>query len=149
MSSHSFERHISQRISSTIDRPRLLEKLQGVRDHKLTLISAPPGYGKTTLAAQFARQSPHPVAWHTIEERERDVPNLYARAKAVLEAVIQEMAALPPASGYTPGELAGFIAEHLREKVQGDLIYILDDVQHLTGSPPAETWLRTLVSLLP
>ncbi|MCC7448853.1 MAG: tetratricopeptide repeat protein [Anaerolineae bacterium] len=149
MSLHSFERHISQRISSTIDRPRLLEKMQGVLEHKLTLISAPPGYGKTTLAAQFARQSPYPVAWHTIEERERDVPNLYARAKAVLESVIPEMAALPVASGYTSGELAGFIVEHLREKVQGDLIYILDDVQHLTGSPPAETWLRTLVSLLP
>ncbi len=149
MSSLSFDRHISQRISSTIDRPRLLEKLQTVREYKLTLISAPPGYGKTTLAAQFARQSPHPVAWHTIEERERDVPNLYARALTVLEPVVPGMEALPSASGYAPGELAAFIAEHLREKVTDDLIYILDDVQHLTGSPPAEMWLRTLVSLLP
>src|SRR4051794_25570872 len=71
-----------------IDRPRLLAKLQGVFDHKLTLVSAPPGYGKTTLVAQFARQVSIPVAWHTIDERERDVANLHSQCLAALSQIV-------------------------------------------------------------
>jgi hypothetical protein len=33
-------------------RPRLLEQLSGRADHRLTVISAPAGYGKTSLALQ-------------------------------------------------------------------------------------------------
>lgn len=132
-----------------IDRPRLLNKLRSVQDYKLTLISAPPGYGKTTLAAQFVRQSPYPVAWHTIEERERDVTNLHAQSLAALSRIVPSIKkqAVPP--GYAPAELATLIADSLRDEAIGDTIYLMDDVQHLAGSPSAEAWLRTLVALLP
>ncbi len=70
----------SYRGSGVIDRPRRLDKLKRASEHRLTLISAPPGYGKTTLVAQFAHRSPYLVAWHTLEDRERDVPNLYLQS---------------------------------------------------------------------
>jgi ATP/maltotriose-dependent transcriptional regulator MalT/DNA-binding SARP family transcriptional activator len=132
-----------------IDRPRLLEKLQGAADHKLTLVSAPPGYGKTTLVAQFARQTHYPVAWHSIEERERDVPNLYTQAVSVLENIAPGIGKLKPAYGYTPEELATLIAEYVRDNVKRDVFYVLDDVQYLAGATGAEIWLRTLVARLP
>src|SRR5581483_6797043 len=132
-----------------IDRPRLLNKLRSVPDYKLTLISAPPGYGKTTLAAQFARQSPFPVAWHTIEERERDVTNLHAQSLAALSRIVPSIKKQAAPPGYAPAELATLIADTLRDEATGDTIYIMDDVQHLAGSPSAEAWLRTLVALLP
>ena len=142
------ERHVP-RGAGVIDRPRLLSKLQGALEHKLTLISAPPGYGKTTLVAQFARQSPYPVAWHTIEERERDIPNLYNQSLAVLEQVAPGIKELAPPYGYATTELAALIADYLREKLPGDVIYILDDVHRLAGAPAAEAWLRALVALVP
>ena len=37
-----------------LPRPHLLERLESAIDSRLTLISAPPGYGKTTLLAELA-----------------------------------------------------------------------------------------------
>lgn len=136
-------------VSGIIKRPRLLERLQAASRHKLTVICAPPGYGKTTIAAQFARQSTIPVAWHAVEERERDVPNLFNQCLAALGAVIPSIKAVTPVPGHTPAELASLVTDFLRDKVEGDIIYVLDDVHHLSGSPAAESWLRTLVDLVP
>src|SRR5579859_2471903 len=84
----SNRRQIAKTSPIIINRPRLLSKLQGVLDHKLTLISAPPGYGKTTLVAQFVQQVSCPVAWHTIDERERDVPNLHRHCSIALSEIV-------------------------------------------------------------
>ena len=135
--------------SGIINRPRLIDRLQAATEYKLTLISAPPGYGKTTLASQFVRQTRHPVAWQTVEERDRDLPNLYNRCLAALEAIAPGIRRLPSPYGYPPGELAALITDYLRDNVTGDIIYLLDDVQKIAGSLPAEVWLRELVALLP
>ena len=49
--------------SGLIERPRLLEKLRRASDHKLTMICAPPGYGKTTLLAEWAEDEERSVAF--------------------------------------------------------------------------------------
>ncbi|HML20738.1 MAG TPA: tetratricopeptide repeat protein [Aggregatilinea sp.] len=137
-------------FSGVIQRPVLLERLQAVGDHKLTLVCAPPGYGKSTIVAQFAYQSSYVAAWQTIEERDRDVPNLYRQSLAALETVaagIQDLPADPV--GYTPGELSGLIADYVRNAVTDDFVYVLDDIQYLAGAPGAETWLRAMVSMMP
>lgn len=46
-----------------VDRPRLDELLAKVFQHKLALVVAPAGYGKTTAVALWARQQSDPVAW--------------------------------------------------------------------------------------
>lgn len=137
------------RASGVILRPRLLARLRAASEHKLTLVCAPPGYGKTTSAAQFATQSPYPVAWHSIEERERDIPNLYSQCLATLEPVVPGIQHLTPMPGYTPDELATLITNYLRENLTREIIYILDDAHLLAGSPAAELWLYQLVLMLP
>lgn len=132
-----------------IERSRLIEKLKQAVDHRLTLISAPPGYGKTTLANQFMRQSPLPVVWHTIEPGQRDVPILHQRALSVLEPLVPGIQHLPTAYGNPPVELATHIGDYLREYLTGPIFYIIDDAHHLAGSPTAELWLRTLVTQIP
>lgn len=132
-----------------VERPRLLRKLHSILEHKLMIISAPPGYGKTTLVTQFTNQSPYPVLWHLVEERERDLPNLYNHTRQVLRHALPGIDALPEAVNRSPNELAAIVADTLRENLTGPVIYIFDDLQHLAGAYDSETWLRTLIPMLP
>jgi ATP/maltotriose-dependent transcriptional regulator MalT len=131
-----------------LERPRLLKLLEAVTQHRLTLISAPPGYGKSTLAAQFARRSQVPVAWHSIEEHERDYPNLHAHALSALAGLIPGIEHLQDASNASPAELATRLINLLREHIKKPIIYVLDDVHRLNGASGAENWLRALVAQL-
>lgn len=136
-------------VSGVIERPRLLELLARARQHKLTLVCAPPGYGKTTLVAQFAAQVPDAIAWHTLEERERDLPNLFQRALQVLDSVAPGMARLAPLPDMTPAEMAALVADFLRENTSGHTLYILDDIQIISESPAVEYWMQVLLERLP
>jgi LuxR family maltose regulon positive regulatory protein len=56
-----------------VSRPRLIDQLNAAMRRKLTLISAPAGYGKTTLLSEWIFQSrdgltpPLPVAWLSVD----------------------------------------------------------------------------------
>src|SRR3972149_6023799 len=108
----------------TIERPALQEKLRGALTHKLTIVSAPPGYGKTTTVAQFAYGTSYPVAWHAVEERERDVPNLQAHAIQAIRHILPGIEAAVPEQGHTARELAAHIANFLRSSIATDIIYV-------------------------
>jgi LuxR family transcriptional regulator, maltose regulon positive regulatory protein len=57
---------------NAVPRPRLYERLdEGVR-RELTVVSAPAGFGKTTLLADWSRRSEFPVAWVSLDERDDD-----------------------------------------------------------------------------
>lgn len=135
-------------VSGTIERPRLLGKMQAVLEHRLTLITAPPGYGKTTLAAQFAQQLNRPLAWHTVEEWERDVTSLHTACQHALRSIVPDLS--PPVShSRSPNELATALTGELRETLRQHIVFVLDDLQNLAGSPSAESWLRAFVTYLP
>ena len=98
VSSTSENNVLYPRTDGMIERLRLLQSLTAVFDHKLTIICAPPGYGKTTLTGQFVQQSRRPFAWHTVDERERDLPNLLAHTLTTLERIapgIQKLGSYP------------------------------------------------------
>src|SRR5215212_556135 len=69
-------------------RPRLLGLLEGTSDCKLTLISAPAGYGKTTLLTQWrdTEQAGLPLAWVSLDEQDNDPVRLW---RHVVEALHQ------------------------------------------------------------
>jgi LuxR family maltose regulon positive regulatory protein len=66
-----------------IARPRLVERLDEGLTRKLTLVSAPAGFGKTTLVTSWlhglaAREPPPPVAWLSLDEDD-DAPLRFLR----------------------------------------------------------------------
>ena len=62
--------------SNLVLRPRLLEKLNENWNCKLTLISAPAGFGKTTLLSECVQQCDKKVAWLSLDEGDND-PNRF------------------------------------------------------------------------
>jgi len=62
--------------SGQVGRSRLDARLTAAADHRLTLVVAGAGYGKTTLLRNWP--APLPVAWHTIGPADR-VPGILAR----------------------------------------------------------------------
>ena len=60
--------------SELVPRQRLLERLdQGLRwGQRLTLVSAPAGFGKTTLVTEWVCTGPREVAWISLDEGDND-----------------------------------------------------------------------------
>ena len=59
--------------SELIERPRLLAYLNERPERPFTLISAPAGYGKTTLLAQWLDQTPYQEAWLSLDENDNSL----------------------------------------------------------------------------
>lgn len=63
---------IPQVRAALVPRPRLLARLNDHPDRKLTLVSAPAGFGKTTLIVSWVRELDRPVAWLSLERADDD-----------------------------------------------------------------------------
>jgi ATP/maltotriose-dependent transcriptional regulator MalT/DNA-binding SARP family transcriptional activator len=63
---------IPRRVAGVIQRPRLIDYLHENLGRKLMLVTAPAGYGKTTLLVDFANDVNLPVCWYTLDEGDRD-----------------------------------------------------------------------------
>ncbi len=55
-----------------IPRPHLLAWMKKQAERRLVLISAPPGYGKTTLLSSYITGTGHPVAWFQLDTGDSD-----------------------------------------------------------------------------
>lgn len=58
--------------ASIVSRERLLARLNEGLERKLTLLSAPPGSGKTTLASEWLAARTEPVAWVSLDKGDDD-----------------------------------------------------------------------------
>ena len=58
--------------SNRVTRPRLFEQIHRGLDKALILISAPAGYGKTTLVSSWLRETGVPSTWLSLDEDDND-----------------------------------------------------------------------------
>ena len=73
-----------------VSRPRLIERLDQGTERKLTLVSAPAGFGKTTLLAEWVAgtaASDRPAAWVSLDQSDNDPALFWAYFVAALQTV--------------------------------------------------------------
>ena len=76
-----------------VPRPYLCERLNAGTNRKLTLISAPAGFGKTTLLSEWADQSGLPVAWLSLDAGDNDPVRFISYGVAALQIVHADLGA--------------------------------------------------------
>ena len=68
-------------------RPRLIEGLNEGLQRKLTLISAPAGFGKTTLVSEWVNGCEGPAVWLSLDEGDNDPTRFLAYLVAALQTI--------------------------------------------------------------
>jgi LuxR family maltose regulon positive regulatory protein len=132
--------HIPPPRPDLVPRPRLHQRLsEGLRPgHRLTLISAPAGFGKTTLLSAWAQSLQQPVSWLSLDEaddeRYRFLTYLVAALQKTDDAVGQAMQDLWEAPERLPidGLMTGLINSIAAAPTP--IVLILDDYQAI-GQP--------------
>jgi LuxR family maltose regulon positive regulatory protein len=128
-------------------RPQILERLDETLTHRLTLVSAPAGAGKTTAVsawAQSAHRQGRTFGWLSLDEGD----NTPERFLDYLLACLEEGGMLADTGETTTFDQA--LAELIRELValRREVILILDDYHHIQN-PPIHTALQYLVDHAP
>lgn len=89
--------------SRVILRPRLLQKLNQGLECGFVLISAPAGYGKSTLLTTWASRLESPPLWYSLDERDNDPSRFFNYLAAALRPVAPEIDnRLNPIPGLNP-----------------------------------------------
>jgi len=79
--------YVPQPRPDLVQRTHLIERLNKGINHKLTLISAPPGFGKTTLLSEWISQSEIPVAWISLDKGDNDSVHFIHYLVAALQTI--------------------------------------------------------------
>ncbi len=136
-------------IAGSIVRPRLLEKLDQVLQKPVALISAPAGFGKTTLLAQWLERCPLPNAWLQLDENDNDIPAFLSGVVASLRQLfpdcLQKTADLLHAQGTVPLAIwkSALIAD-LELLEDTPFVLSLDDY-HLVRNPSIDLLLADIL----
>ncbi|GAA2555110.1 LuxR C-terminal-related transcriptional regulator [Pseudonocardia hydrocarbonoxydans] len=128
-------------------RARLLDALDAGGPGQVTVVSAPAGFGKTQLLAEWVATRPEPVAWVSLDEDDNDDRRFWAAVLTALGSHTEPGSAvhrlvIPPRPGRDPEFLAAVAG--LPDALPEPVLLVLDDVHELTA-PAAVHGLAALV----
>jgi LuxR family maltose regulon positive regulatory protein len=112
------------RRSGLVARPWLVERLDGTleRGHRLALVSAPAGFGKTTLVAEWATAHER-VGWLSLDDGDNALPRFLAHLWAALPGI---RVAPPAADVPTTAALTALVNDYASQP-DAPSVLVLDD----------------------
>ena len=122
--------------NNLVHRSHLIDRIEKGIEYGFVLVSAPPGYGKTTLVADWAHHSKTPVAWLSLDAYDND-PLIFSRyIKQLLDKTFfstnHSQLNLPSeidSNGNYPATLAALINNFSESTT--DFTLILDDYHNI------------------
>ncbi len=135
-----------------VPRPRLTERLNEGLHRKLTLISTPAGFGKTTLISEWLAGCERPVAWLSLDEGDNDPTRFLAYLVAALQTIAANIGegVLGMLRSPQPPPTEAILTALLNEidTVPDDFVLVLDDY-HVVDAKPADDALSFLLEHQP
>jgi LuxR family maltose regulon positive regulatory protein len=135
-----------------VPRPRLMVSLQAGSLRRLTLLSAPAGFGKTTLLGEWVAECQLPVAWLSLDEGDNDPARFWSHFVAALQTVAPNIGedALGALQSPQSPSIESILTSLLNEiaAIPNDFLLVLDDY-HAFDSRPIDAALALLIERLP
>ena len=135
-----------------VRRPRLIARLNGGLDRKLTVLSAPAGFGKTTLLSDWIAGCERQAAWLSLDKGDNDPARFLAYLITALQTIEANIGAgvlgalrssqLPPLEAILTALLNDLTA------LSDPFVLILDDY-HVLDAQPVDQALTFLLEHLP
>jgi LuxR family maltose regulon positive regulatory protein len=132
--------HMPRPRAQLVDRAHLIERLQQGAERALTLVSAPAGFGKTTLLAQWLVESGMPAAWLSLGAEDNDPTRFLSYVIAALQALDAEIGTTalgmlrtpqPP----SPEAVLAVLVNDMVDRGGRDFVLVLDDYHVITAEP--------------
>jgi len=122
-----------------LPRARLLDRLNEGRQRLLTLISAPAGYGKSTLASSWVAECDSPSGWVSLDDSDRDLRTFLNYFLAAIQPLSPETtfrteALLAATQLPAAADAARYLLNDLH-KITAPFILVLDDYQNIGETP--------------
>ncbi|HLZ26240.1 MAG TPA: LuxR C-terminal-related transcriptional regulator [Chloroflexota bacterium] len=135
-----------------VPRPRLGERLNGGAELKLTLVSAPAGFGKTTLLAAWLDGFKHAAAWVSLDQSDNHAASFWTYLIAALQTVepVVGASALSLLQSLQPPPIEAILTLLLNElsAISKDVVLVLDDY-HLVDAHDVQEGMVFLLEHLP
>ena len=133
-------------------RPRLIERLNEGLHGKLTLISAPAGFGKSTLVSEWVAGCERPIAWLSLDEGDNDPTRFLIYLVAALQTIAATIGAgvLAALQSPQPPPTELILTTLLNEiaTIPDNFALVLDDY-HIIDAKPVDQALTFLLEHLP
>ncbi len=133
-------------------RPRLIERLNEGLHHKLTLISAPAGFGKTTLVSEWLAGCGRPAAWLSLDEGDSDPTRFLTYFVAALQTLAANIGAgvVEALQSPQPSPTESLLTALLNAitTISDHFVLVLDDY-HVLDAKPVDQALTFLLEHLP
>ena len=140
--------------ASIVSRARLTARMDAGLQRALTLVSAPVGFGKTTLVSEWLAgpAAGIPTAWLSADEDDNDLARFLTYVIAALNGVQEGLgsAALAMLRSHQAPPTRAVLTSLLNDlaSVPGDLIFVLDEYQEI-DSPAVHDAVAFLIANVP
>ncbi len=133
-------------------RSRLIERLNEGLHRKLTLVSAPAGFGKTTLVSEWVEEIERPTAWLSLDEGDNDptrfLTYLVTALQNILPTIGEGMLGVLQSSQSASTESMLTVLLNEISTISDNFILVLDDY-HVIDATPVDHALTFLLEHLP